>query len=89
MSEPTHTPTGWQPIATAPTDGTPVLVRGRRTHIVNTATYRPDYHATRPWCDWDGNDPLPDEPTHWMPIPPAPPVSETLREMTPPPEADR
>lgn len=64
----------WRPIATAPKDGTLVLVRGLKSEIVATAKYDASY--ARPWCDWDWDDPLPyyEEPTHWMPLPDPPVV---------------
>ncbi len=65
----------WQPIDTAPKDGTPVDVwsRGRRWP---DAQYDPGIGA---WCYWGLEDfendvlvPIPFPVTHWMPIPEAP-----------------
>jgi hypothetical protein len=54
----------WQPIESAPTNGTVLLVFGSRG-------------VERGWCVagrwyWDGGSSLVDVPTHWMPLPPAP-----------------
>lgn len=64
---------GWRPIASAPKDGTRVLL------------YRPNwaehtvvawYHALgSEWAAVNGFD-VAGEPTHWMPLPPAPPATE-------------
>lgn len=65
----------WQPIETAPKDGTAILavIKGFQPVVVE---YDPDVG----W--WYGGDDVPDddwysmpfqyEPTHWMPLPPAP-----------------
>jgi hypothetical protein len=55
---------GWQPISSAPKDGTPVLV-WQRTYLP-----RPGYFSVRlqAWMT-DGH---PSDPTHWMPLPPSP-----------------
>lgn len=65
----------WQPIETAPKDGTPVLcvVAGFQPAVA-------EYHENIGW--WYGDDDYPPEdwlicgdpyePTHWMPLPPDP-----------------
>jgi hypothetical protein len=67
--------TDWQPIATAPKDGTPVLLRCRH------GGYDADYVIEgwyemgafdRRWYEAFGENPLNPQPTHWMPLP-APP----------------
>jgi len=72
MSETTEvaTPTGWQPISTAPKDGTPILA------------YQPSTVPDEIWIGvaaWDTDhgegwkidryDILEMRPTHWMPLP--------------------
>jgi hypothetical protein len=64
----------WQPIASAPTDGTPILV----------AVAGGEYHAAKAWWSenakqWLVSDSpcliLTISPTHWMPLP-EPPIVE-------------
>lgn len=64
---------GWQPIETAPKDGTPVLV-----HAPGGCTQW-KLHTTLWICRWDGRwveaggeEYTTCEPTHWMPLPPPP-----------------
>ena len=57
-------PSGWQPIETAPKDGTPILVFDEGAICI--ATFADDY-----W--WD-NGAMTIPPTHWMPLP-DPPVA--------------
>lgn len=71
----------WQPIETAPTDGTCVLVypplwNGRSCSI---ARYDNDEHAKSPKPFWKRDDDMGRAtfsrsipPTHWMPLPPSP-----------------
>jgi hypothetical protein len=58
----------WQPIATAPTDGTRVLLGRVGVHAMHTAFWRDDLWRT-------GNLGYFNNPTHWMPLP-APPADE-------------
>ncbi len=60
---------GWQPIETAPKDGTIILgywLGGKHDCAI---------HATKFWVGrwWEPNEDYPQsEPTHWMPLPAAP-----------------
>jgi hypothetical protein len=60
----------WQPIETAPKDGTRILIFGARE------CYGGDYISLAYWDHWwrgDYDEPVyVDEPTHWMPLPPPP-----------------
>jgi len=64
---------GWQPIETAPKDGTDVLLAGTGTYDVTVGSF---YKATKGpsvcdgWYYQDGSSRI--EPTHWMPLPPPP-----------------
>jgi hypothetical protein len=52
----------WQPIETAPRDGTSVL-----------AVWAYGAHEVVRWCGWwDANGFTRPEPTHWLPLPPPP-----------------
>lgn len=64
----------WQPLKTAPKDGTQVLLAsvddggyGVRQGFYETA------FASRKWYDIDGEE---IEPQYWMPLPAAPPIPE-------------
>ncbi len=59
--------TGWQPISTAPKDGTEVLVCGYRQQSV--AAYREGYWRVYTDEGWFGSD---QPATHWMPLPEPP-----------------
>ena len=75
----------WQPIETAPKEGTDVILSwwtlgsSDRKRIVQAGRFDKDngdgeYHSeTWASCFWDGWD-TPPTPTHWMPLP-APPSS--------------
>lgn len=65
---------GWQPIATAPKDDTPILTY-RRVGLMAVAAYFP--HGDAEWCCTDGVHLL--NVTHWMPLPPPPASTETER----------
>lgn len=69
---------GWQPIETAPKDGTEVLLIGRYPSATSTPTFSDIYHGWRSlkghWTRW----PHPFDPTHWMPLP-DPPAKEGRR----------
>jgi hypothetical protein len=57
----------WQPIETAPKDGSPVLAfDGEDIAVV---TY---YHASDTLGWWEVIYDVEFDPTHWMPLPPAP-----------------
>ena len=61
----------WQPISTAPKDGTDILLRGGKNsgRWIRTAYWA---KRTEHWCvDMVGGQSF-TEPTHWMPLPPAP-----------------
>jgi hypothetical protein len=62
---------GWQPIETAPKDGTPVLLAHGKAHRhVSFCTF-----SDGCWYQcWDG-EVISRNITHWMPLPPAPAVS--------------
>lgn len=62
--------TGWRPIATAPQDGTSVLlVRASAPSVVCSGHYR-QHHIFDEERDWVGC--IIKHPTHWMPLPPPP-----------------
>ncbi len=64
----------WQPISTAPKDGTQVLAFARGDHmpefygVAQWAEANPDFPRTVAGWFW----PYAIRPTHWMPLPPAP-----------------
>lgn len=62
----------WQPIETAPTDGTPIwAVQGSRQFVAWW-----DYHPADDvefWRDEADSEP---QPTHWMPLPAPPETKE-------------
>ena len=55
----------WQPIETAPKDGTAILTY--RKPFMAVAEWMPEYNN---WCVVDGCDII--NVTHWMPLPPSP-----------------
>jgi hypothetical protein len=61
----------WQPIETAPKDGTSVLVAGRHNYVGQARFVDRDWYEANndPGDAWGG--PLM-PPSHWMPLPPAP-----------------
>ena len=69
----------WQPMETAPKDGTWILLAGpsgyQATPLrVEVCRYYPEYRPNNPWQN-HSNDAFSDgggAPTHWMPLPPAP-----------------
>lgn len=69
----------WQPIESAPRDGTRILA-GRKGWV-SVVAWNPDFHAHSKskavgvWMDDDGDfgPDAHDWPTHWMPLP-APPI---------------
>ena len=70
----------WQPIETAPKDGTEVLVGwySEKGHFENHVWQHKGWlwewavasYETDRWSDWECS--LAEEPTHWMPLPPPP-----------------
>lgn len=80
----THNPTGmteeearkWQPIETAPKDGTEIIVkRGGKT--ISLGWYFRSSSRFEGWCDHNGNGITP---THWIPMPTLPLVSGALND---------
>lgn len=78
---------GWQPIETAPKDGTDILV-------CVTHNLPDDEWETIQWVDWRRGDDvvwpryweridIPFPPTHWMPLPEPPDAHPTLPEQLP------
>ena len=74
-------PQGWQPIETAPKDGTPVLVYPPTwaKAIASIAKWNKDEYAKKPRPYWRRVDDYgkvtisrDNPPTHWMPLPAAP-----------------
>lgn len=74
---------GWQDIASAPKDGTPVLIavptKERDDHIVGEAYFDAEndgwWWAGTAWGDYYGSPIIEVNhhlPTHWMPLPPSP-----------------
>lgn len=63
---------GWQPIETAPKDGTRVLLAapGHLTMIGSFEAWK-TIHAAGPWW-WSNGSMITPDPTHWQPLP-APP----------------
>jgi hypothetical protein len=61
----------WQPIATAPKDGTPVLVWGTVNNMLNANNRALAARYDRGW--WlDGGNATVTHATHWMPLPKPP-----------------
>jgi hypothetical protein len=63
---------GWNPISTAPRDGTEIWA-------YNGEQVRMRWEDGDPWSGWlygdetlNDIDPDPEQPTHWQPLPPAP-----------------
>lgn len=65
---------GWQPIATAPKDGTAILIYPAWGHYPNGERPGEAYWFTSPRCArWQiANLTIPCVPTHWRPLPPPP-----------------
>jgi hypothetical protein len=66
----------WQPIETAPKDGTPVLIHvptGQRP-VYEAEWHRPWESAPEDKCWWQTRSGmvLPEHATHWMPLPEPP-----------------
>ena len=74
----------WQPIETAPKDGTPILVFSPyevRTEPTNVIVAKFERHGSQEWWGYcenliaDVQGMIDPEPTHWMPLP-SPPLPE-------------
>ena len=70
----------WQPIETAPKDGTRIMVYCPRLGVNCSANWNDDKYARKPrpyWTHmgeylWGKTMVREDQPTHWMPMPEAP-----------------
>ena len=77
----------WQPIETAPRDGTRILVLVRaQTYLVSWKEYGTRDGVTTGWCGYDCDEDTwyswgfdDGEPTHWQPVP-SPPISPAPQE---------
>lgn len=68
----------WQPIETAPRDGTRILGWSADYQLVAAIAYDADFQcwvADNEECWFEGNG----ETSHWMPLPPPPPTTEEPR----------
>lgn len=66
-------PEGWRDIASAPKDGTPVLLS--RDGWCCEGYYLNNTHTAIPWQGWKrskGGIPIVPQPVYWVPLPPAP-----------------
>lgn len=82
-----ETVVGWQPIETAPRDGTWILMY--RAHDIAQARRQIDvFSKNKEWggIGWAYGDDA--QPTHWIPLP-APPTDATPAQVVPQPERDR
>ncbi len=69
---------GWQPIETAPKDGTWVLTCDVSDfNLQRVLRWDTDTHSRNP--TWRDHELFPKTPTHWMPLPPVPVPQETPR----------
>jgi hypothetical protein len=86
-SPPPEDRAGWQPIETAPRDGTRILARGGALDEIEVVAYSPNVGAwATPHYTLDDRDDEPDgynRPRFWMPLPGIEPLGATL------PRADR
>lgn len=64
----------WQPIETAPKDGTRVLLHSPDTHLY-TPVLGTWVETKERWEEWGGYYPC--NPTHWMPLPEPPKEART------------
>lgn len=64
--------TGWQPIETAPKDGTSVLVFWSSDACMAVMWKELDRDGKYAWFGVVERQPDDDLPTHWMPLPPPP-----------------
>jgi hypothetical protein len=82
----------WQPIKTAPKDGTPVLgwnaeYGARETRSITFTPGSPGFAQGRTDRWWQWGEPIHNwasswNPTHWMPLPNAPEAIQELKELT-------
>lgn len=73
MTHPGPAPSGWQPIATVPKDGTAFLgFFPERQGYVARQDVIPMYWNGSDWCNSLSGYVMSITPTHWMPLPPAP-----------------
>lgn len=63
----------WQPIESAPKDGTKILLLLKDSDVPHSGYYKIRYSWRIAWDDYDLSDN--DGPTHWMPLP-EPPIKE-------------
>lgn len=70
---------GWQPIETAPKDGTPILVWDESMGYYNAHSHGQDdrryaigYWRTKSGKGWGNRNTSRPEPTHWQPLPDPP-----------------
>ena len=65
---------GWQPIDTAPKDGTHILLYRSNEHCsISEAFWRQDvFKIAYEWGGHGWSYPKEDQPTHWMPMPSSP-----------------
>jgi hypothetical protein len=66
----------WQPIETAPKDGTRVLLANRRYRFVDAGHYWRNANKRHPRKRWVWNGWPRHEPTHWQPLPAPPKTGE-------------
>jgi hypothetical protein len=74
--------TGWQPIETAPKDGTRILAVGPERTVVITLWGKVSHVPIYGWLDQVAGDPEDTtywHPTYWMPLPPPPATGGTGR----------
>jgi hypothetical protein len=64
----------WQPIETAPKDGTEILIRGHRGAVF-IAKWHTDRFGASAFCEHMNDAPVV-SPTHWMPLPDPPSLSQ-------------
>lgn len=63
--------TEWQPISTAPKDGTTIIIWDKDHGCMIVEWMYGEWH-----CSHDGEDMYGPEPTHWMPLPAPPKENE-------------
>jgi hypothetical protein len=74
-------PSEWQPIESAPKDGTDILAIGRNYGQDNSGFHYVNVHSfCASWLDSDGEEYA--HLTHWMPLPKPPEISKFSAEKT-------